>query len=188
MIDERLLSDSRLRRFLDVIAYAEGVKQGYYTLFGNGRFDSLAHHPNIRVPFFNRATGKQDYSTAAGRYQINYPTYLEFARKVNKTDFSEYTQDLIAAQILHETGALARLLNNDFAGAVSAARRRWASFPSAGYGQGERTLTDLQRVYTSAVGQAGNAVTTASDNEESTATTVGVIIAIGLLLGKLWRG
>ena len=56
---KRLLSDARIRAFLDMISWAGG-NTGYQTGFGNRHIDNLSRHPST----------VKDGSSAAGRYQF----------------------------------------------------------------------------------------------------------------------
>lgn len=92
-------------------------------------------------------------STAAGAYQINKPTWLPLKSKLGLPDFTPASQDAACEEILRQVGAVAYLERGDFAGAVNAARRKWASLPGAGYGQGERSIAWLTDRFTAAGGQ-----------------------------------
>ena len=48
---EKALSNPNVRKMLDVIANAEGVKHGYNTIFGNERSDDLKAHPNVKKEY-----------------------------------------------------------------------------------------------------------------------------------------
>lgn len=91
-------------------------------------------------------------STAAGAYQIIKPTWLRLKSKLSLPDFGPASQDAAAAELLRERGAIARLEVGDFPGAVSKARKEWASLPGAGYGQGERSIEWLTARFTEAGG------------------------------------
>lgn len=91
-------------------------------------------------------------STAAGAYQIVKPTWQRMKAKLGLADFGPASQDAAAVQLLKERGALAYLERGDFAGAVNAARKEWASLPGAGYGQGEKTIAWLTDKFTAAGG------------------------------------
>lgn len=149
---ENALNDARVRAFLDTISYSEGTTaNGYHTLFGGGYQADLSKHPQ-KTFWFTDKTGKRLPTSAAGRYQFLWTTWsTEIIPALGRRDFSPHTQDLAATYLLQITGALARLYANDFAGAVSAARRRWASFPGAGHNQSEQKLSTLQNYYNGAL-------------------------------------
>ena len=140
------LDNPHVKAFLDTIAYAEGTanmpNKGYNTLFGHGQFNSLATHPNIRVPFGNTT------STAAGRYQAMNFVWDEEKVKLGLKDFSPISQDLLALSRIEMRGGLDELLEGDIRGVINAVRKEWASFPGANYpGQGMKRMEDLLNFY-----------------------------------------
>jgi muramidase (phage lysozyme) len=138
---EQLLNNPFVRAGLDTIAKSEGVKHGYNTLYGNTKFNSLEKHPNIKVTKWGIT------STASGRYQFLYRTWNDIAKKLNLTSFSPKNQDIGALYLLDEKGALDDLAKGNVISAFYKARKVWASFPSAGYGQGERTKEQILKWY-----------------------------------------
>ncbi len=94
-------------------------------------------------------------STAAGKYQINKPTWLRCQKALGLRDFSPASQDLACAWLIEDKGAMPDLLAGRFGAAVTKIRKVWASLPAAGYGQGERSLAWL----TAKFEQAGGVVT-----------------------------
>lgn len=122
--------DPNVRAFLLMIQRAEGTYRAadpYKVLYGFGRFENFARHPNIRVPFFNPRTGRADYSTAAGAYQINYPTYVS----LGMTGFTRQQQDQGAIDLLKRSGAYPYVMAGDLAKAISKASGTWASLPGS---------------------------------------------------------
>lgn len=96
---------------LDTISRAEGAN--YDTLYGGKTFDDYTQYP--------------EGTNAAGRYQIQPTTYADLSDRTGLTDFSPHTQDLMAAELLQEKGAMAPLLAGDFDTAIFHAARAWAS-------------------------------------------------------------
>lgn len=134
-----------VKAFLDMIARAEGTygvgDNGYNILYGFGRFTDYSKHPN-------KAVKKGGWtSTAAGRYQFLYRTWAPVKTSNGLPDFSPGSQDIGAVELLRQRGALPKILAGDIAGAISKARKEWASFPGAGYGQGERSLSTMLNWY-----------------------------------------
>jgi muramidase (phage lysozyme) len=152
MTNEEALKNANVRAFLDTISYSEGTtKHGYYTFFGGSRLPNLAAHPNRSVPFGKRG----EFTSAAGRYQFLKVTWRDLAKKLKLPDFGPHSQDLGAVELLRGCGALPKILNNDFKGAVFAARKIWASFPGANYpGQGMRTIASLRAAFNRSLGGA----------------------------------
>lgn len=129
-----------VRHFLDtVIPGAEGTdKHGYFTAFGGGRLDNINDHPRYLKPF-KQTDGKQNYTSAAGKYQFLSNTWDETAGKLGLTDFGERSQDLAALYLLKQNGSLDHLLNGDYQGAINKSGKTWASLPSSPYPQPKRT-------------------------------------------------
>lgn len=133
--------------FLAMIRRSETGTTGaaaYSILVGGGTFSDFSKHPKIRVWIERYGI----YSTAAGAYQINWPTWSTEQPSPKLPDFSPASQDAFALHLLRKSGALALIDAGDFAGAVRRAAPRWASLPGAGYGQSEQSLAFLQSVYT----------------------------------------
>ena len=139
---ERLLGNPNVRKMLDLIANAEGVKHGYNTVFGNQRFDNLLAHPNIRKGF-TQTDGKKNYTTAAGRYQFLNSTWQGLAKQYGLRDFSAQSQDLGALALIAQKGALKNVVNGDYRGAVGKLGGTWASLPSSPYAQPKKTWAQL---------------------------------------------
>ncbi|AIV51703.1 phage lysozyme family protein [Burkholderia pseudomallei] len=142
--------------FLDMIAHSEigsallaETDNGYNVLVGATpgnplTFSDYSRHPRI----LNRALN----STAAGRYQINWPTYQTLSAQTGLSDFSPSTQDAMALQLAANKGALADIDAGNIQTAIAKCARVWASFPSAGYGQHENSLDALLAAYQGAGG------------------------------------
>jgi muramidase (phage lysozyme) len=107
-------------------------------------FPSYASHPDI----LNQALD----STAAGLYQINYPTWQTLSRQTGLTDFSPSTQDSMALQLVSNKGALSDVDAGNFASAVQKCSGVWASLPGNSYGQPTNTLATLQSWFENAGG------------------------------------
>lgn len=137
----------QVRAALDTIAWAEGGTS-YYTLFGGGTF-SGSQHPNRPV----RAGGYT--STAAGRYQFLYSTWIEIKNRLGLADFSPANQDIAALDLINQRGQLSKLLNGDFQGMLRGLGCAWAALPYSGCGQRERSLASTLAYYN---GRAGGSV------------------------------
>ncbi|NLR58829.1 glycoside hydrolase family 104 protein [Chitinophaga polysaccharea] len=132
-----------LRAFLLTIQYAEGTygANAYRTLYGGGLFYSYATHPATAI----RRNGIT--STAAGAYQFLYSTWTALQQALQLPDFSPASQDRAAVELIRRKGALEDVLAGRITGAIYKCRKVWASFPGAGYGQGERPLSSLLNAY-----------------------------------------
>ncbi len=140
---------ANLRAFLTMIQYSEGTygQNAYRTLYGGQLFNGYSDHPNIAI------TKGGITSTAAGAYQILHSTWEGVAQSLGLTDFSPLSQDRAAIELISKRGALEDVLAGRFETAIDKCRKEWASFPGAGYGQGERSIALLTQVYQKAGGQ-----------------------------------
>jgi len=138
--NEALLADQNVSAFLKAIAEAEGG--GYDFKYGAvkgkkndvWRFADFSTHPG---PGFGGKT------TAAGMYQINIATWREHGGKMDLSDCSPKTQDLIVIELLRSVGIIDKIKAGDIAGAMGAASRKWAALP-AGPGLSGLTRTSHQ--------------------------------------------
>lgn len=166
---QQLDINANVRAFLETIKLCEGTKNAgeYACLYGstpsNPRtFEGFADHPRIVSRI---SASDQRWTSAAGAYQFmavspipgggstRVNTWDTLKARLSLPDFSPASQDAAAVELLRECGALGRLQVGDLAGAVSRARRIWASLPGANYaGQGMRTMGQVQAWYSSSGG------------------------------------
>lgn len=174
---EQALTNPNARAFLDMISVAEGTtRYGYYTLFGGGKISSLVKHPNTAI------TVNGYTSTAAGRYQFLFRTWYDVATKLQLPDFGPHSQDIAALELIARRGGLNFVLQGNLTAAINAVRKEWASFPGAGYGQGERSLAFMQSAFNKALSQyTYNAPTTQTTSNTTPASGVGGT-ALGMTL------
>lgn len=136
---QQAIGNPNVRKMLDLISNTEGTtKNGYNTAFGGGYFDDLSGHPNIKSTF-SQTDGKQNITTAAGRYQFLKPTWDSLARQYGFRDFSPKAQDMGAVALLAQNGALSDVLNGDFQSAIKKSGKTWASLPSSPYAQNKKS-------------------------------------------------
>lgn len=156
-----------VQAFLDMLRVAEGTAggNGYRTMFGGALFGwgDFADHPRRAVQFTDKL-GRTAYTSAAGAYQFmavspvpgggftRVDTWDRIAAKLGLPDFSPDSQDRAAVELIRESGALDAVRAGEFDRAVHQVRRTWASLPGAGYGQPEKSLTDLRQAYIAAGG------------------------------------
>lgn len=140
------LMNPNVQAFLAMIRKFESAGR-YNVLYGGGTFDSYAVHPHVRVPFFNPKTQKMDYSTAAGAYQITYPTWASILSLAGNGDFSPASQDAAAVWLLKMNGALDSIMQGDFNTALKLASRTWASLPFTDSMQRHVTIAAAQQIY-----------------------------------------
>ena len=141
----------RRRALLNTIRYAEGTwkqgQAGYRTLYGGGRFASLACHPEIVVV-------KRYTSAAAGAYQFLPGTWREAASKLKLERFDSNSQDQAALYLVDRRGVLADIDEKGLTHqAMAVLAREWASFPNlrgrSAYGQPVKKADELRRFYSS---------------------------------------
>ena len=98
----------------------------------------FSKHPNVLVQV--TATIK---STAAGRHQILYKTWIE----LKLPDFSPASQDLAAVRLFKRRNMLAPLFAGDVQQAIRNGNREWASLPGSPYGQPTHSMGELVGFY-----------------------------------------
>ncbi len=122
----------------------------YYILYGGGHFSDDSSHPHVKVPFHNplrSGEGINDFSTAAGAYQINWPTWLTIQAGAFLPDFSPASQDEAAIWLLNYHGVLPDIIAGNFASAMSLASGTWASLPGSDARQNPQSLQTVMTVY-----------------------------------------
>lgn len=149
--DRDALSDGNVQAFLAMIRKFESAGR-YNVLYGGGTFNDYSKHPQVRVPFFNPRTERNDYSTAAGAYQITFPTWQTILRNAGAGDFSPASQDAAAVWLLKLCGALAPIMSGDFDTAIKAASKTWASLPYTDSKQNHVSIASARTAYTGAGG------------------------------------
>ena len=136
-----LLDHPNVRRYLDLIAQAEGTARyadPYRVAFGGSVIPDLSRHPGI-ARSFKQTDGKTNATTAAGKYQFLRGTWNDVAGTLGLTDFSPQSQDLGALELMRRSGSLDDVLRGDYASAVRKDGRTWASLPSSPYPQPKRS-------------------------------------------------
>lgn len=137
------------RALLNTIRYAEGTwkqgAEGYRTLYGGGRFNSLAEHPQTVVV-------KRYTSAAAGAYQFLPATWRDAALQLQLQSFDPHSQDQAALYLVDRRGVLEQIDRQGLTRtAMAALAREWASFPCSGgtsaYGQPVKKAEELARFY-----------------------------------------
>lgn len=129
--------------FLKLIRFAEHKTDSddvYYVLYGGReRFTDVSKHPNKLI----KAWGRQ--STAAGAYQILYPTWKEAKDKGVVLDFSKASQDKLAMAKLSSRHALSFVQKGDIKNAIPLLRNEWASLPGAS--QSDLSMDKAQKLF-----------------------------------------
>lgn len=146
------------RALLNTIRFAEGTwkqgEEGYRTLYGGGRFGSLARHPELVVV-------KRYTSAAAGAYQFLPGTWKEAATKMQLENFEPRNQDQAALYLVDRRGMLEHIDRQGLTReAMAVLAKEWASFPNfagnSAYGQPVKKAQELQSFYRSNLERLAN--------------------------------
>lgn len=130
---------ANLVKFLMLITHTEGTdrqKTPYNELFGFTNFEGYEKHPKIKIKASNYC------STAAGRYQVLYTTWLMFLKKFPDAKFTPEWQDLIAIWLIKRANAYQLILDGKFEEAIEKTNKVWASLPGSPYGQPTHKMSD----------------------------------------------
>lgn len=144
--------------FLSVIAHSEGTDlqpDPYRVVYGYKHvIVSLRDHPAITGEWLGEslaALGPQyahSISTAAGRYQINKPTWIHCKAALGLMDFTAASQDDAALFLIKQADALDAVNAGDIQAAIERCSNTWASLPGSTAGQPTRSLASLLDAYT----------------------------------------
>jgi muramidase (phage lysozyme) len=144
------LTVPNVRAMQTAIAVGEGTDDdlGYYRIVGGKTFSDDSHHPNVRVylPRYDV------WSTAAGRYQIIYPTWRALQKQYGFPDFSPESQDEAAVALIAGRWALEDVIAGRFPDAIHKLAKEWASLPGSTAGQRIEDYSRLAEAYVSAGG------------------------------------
>jgi muramidase (phage lysozyme) len=135
--------DINVAAFLRLIRFAEHKTDSdsvYFLLYGGQqRFTDTSKHPNKAITAWGHT------STAAGAYQILYPTWKEAKDKGIVTDFSKASQDKLAVEKLRSRHALAYIQQGDIDKAIPLLRKEWTSLPGAS--QSKMTMDEARALF-----------------------------------------
>lgn len=142
--------------WLDMIAWSEGTSTSKHTkddgydilvtgspasAYPRSITDYSKGHPNILVTVSKKSGLK---STAFGRYQFLYSTWMEGVRKYGfRGRITPEAQDLMALKKTAERGALEDVHAGRFAEAIRKCNKEWASFHGSPYGQRTHSLATM---------------------------------------------
>ena len=165
-------------KLLDTIAFAEGTagmpNNGYNTHFGHSQTEDLSKHPDKVITSGGRS------SAAFGRYQFMPGTWAS----VGGGAMTPARQDWGATRLIlkrlglsqDKKGAaqLEEMLKKDglTAEIVDKLAPEWASFPTLAtgtsfYGQGGKTLAEVQSHYKTAGGKSGTSIAQVADKSKT---------------------
>ena len=139
------LQDKNVQAFLRAIRYGEGTADelGYNRIVGGATFADDSVHPHVKV-YLERYNV---YSTAAGAYQIIFPTWSGLCKQYYFQDFSPESQDEAAVALIAEKGALEDVKCGRLKDAVEKCSTIWASLPGSTSGQRQENFSMVEEVY-----------------------------------------
>lgn len=133
--------------FLRAIRLGEGTgdELGYYRIVGGQTFTDDSVHPHVKVflPKYNV------YSTAAGAYQIIFPTWTGLCKQYSFPDFTPESQDQAAVALIYEKHALDDAMCGRLDEAVQKCSSIWASLPGSTAGQRTENYDAVENEYLS---------------------------------------
>ena len=141
--------------FCEVLAHSEGTisePDPYRVCFGKHHtIVDLSDHPSVTGEWMGEhwAGG---LSTAAGKYQINKPSWLDGKAAAHLSDFDGDSQDAWVAWKLSSRGILELVDAGQAQEAISRSAGIWASLPGGNSGQPEKSFAELLGVYAGAGG------------------------------------
>ena len=154
-ISEKEAGSKNALAWLDMIGWSEGTStsphtrdDGYDILVTGSPASAYprsildySKHPNILVTV-NKKKGLK--STAFGRYQFLYGTWMEGVKRYGfKGRIIPEAQDLMALKKTAERGALEDVHAGRFAEAIRKCNKEWASFHGSPYGQRTHSLASM---------------------------------------------
>lgn len=144
------LENKNVRAFLMALRLGEGTLGdiGYYTIVGGQTFDDDSKHPKIAV-FLPRYGVK---STAAGAYQIIWPTWQGLVKQYGFSDFSPDTQDECAVALIVEKRALDDVIAGRLSEAIGKCSAIWASLPGSKAAQRIESFSSIEKLFLSSGG------------------------------------
>ncbi len=134
-----------VQAFLKCIRLGEGTIDdlGYSRIVGGRIFNNYSEHPNIKVWIPRYGV----WSTAAGAYQIIYPTWKGLIKQYKFADFSPENQDLACIALISGRGALDDVIGGKFFDAIQICSAEWSSLPGSLAGQRMEELDKIKAVY-----------------------------------------
>ena len=139
------LTKQNVVAFLHAIRLGEGTSGpgGYSVVVGGGVFMGFDEHPHRKV-WIERY---KVWSTAAGAYQIIWPTWSKLVEMYGFPDFSPGCQDEAAVALVMGRKALGDVEAGLLADAVQKCSAEWASLPGSQAGQRTEKYSDVKKEY-----------------------------------------
>ena len=142
---QEALKHQNVQAFLKAIRLGEGTddEAGYNRIVGGQQFADDSIHPHVRV-FLPKY---QVYSTAAGAYQIIFPTWQKLCQQYSFPDFTPESQDEAAVALIAGRHALEDVIAGRLKEAVQKCTMEWASLPGSTAGQRTESFDAVEKVY-----------------------------------------
>ena len=140
------LDHPNVRAFLACLKLGEGTsdgERGYHRIVGGEEVEDLSWHPRKKV-YIKRY---RVWSTAAGAYQIIYPTWEGLVKAYGFDDFYPDTQDEAAVALIAGRQALQDVKDGYVVDAIRKCAKEWASLPGSTYGQRTERLDRVLAEY-----------------------------------------
>ena len=150
------IEQDNMAAFLWMLRCCEGTSadDGYRIIVGGQRFSitdpnartyQWRDHPRIYVSSTIR--GRRNTSSAAGAYQFLARTWDEQKRILGLADFSPTNQDKAALNLIKRQGALDYVKVGNLSMAVRRVSNIWASLPGSRYGQGGKSIAEVETYF-----------------------------------------
>ena len=157
------VQNTQMQAAQDMISKSEGTASAsdpYRVCYGyKHTIMNLADHPAITGEWKGEPLDKLGaayaglVSTAAGKYQMTKPTWLDAKRALGLTDFTGPSQDAACAWLIQQAGAADAVQTGDVSTFVKLCAKRWASFAGANApGQKMNSLATLETYFENAGG------------------------------------
>ena len=147
---QQIYRNQNIRAFIQALRLGEGTSgpDGYNMIVGGDHFDDFSKHPNRKV--FIARYG--EWSTAAGAYQIIYPTWIGLQKQYGFTDFGPDNQDLAAVALIVECHAVDDIKTGQLQSAIRKCAKKWASLPGSTAGQRTELYANIEEEFIMAGG------------------------------------
>lgn len=121
--DKEALGNANVQAFLRALRAGESSQgsEAYNMLVYGGTFSDMSTHPNVRKPI----PGVNNFTTAAGAYQITYSTWKWLRLLAGVSDFTPASQDKMAVAYLRRLGALKDIIDGRYSAAVEKSSKVW---------------------------------------------------------------
>lgn len=148
--------------FLTMLSHSEGTDRAadsYRVCYAfHHTIVDLRDHPSVTGEWKGESLASlgpqyaHSISTAAGRYQLIKPTWLDCKAALHLPDFTAPSQDDAAIYLIKQKGALDLVNSGRVAEAINLCHGVWASLPGSTSGQPQTSFAALMNAYSAAGG------------------------------------